>query len=221
MPSEKRDAIQTIKADASAGLFDVLLVFMFDRLERKEDETPFVVYWFVAQGIEVWSVMEGQQKLDNHLDKLLNYIRFWQTSGESEKTSARIRTRHEQVVQEGLYRGGMIPYGYRIVENGKVNKKGHPMHDLVIADVQASIIREIFSKMYNEGFGTHRLARYLNAKYQSTKKVWKASTINRIIQNPIYKGETIYKGKSYAVVESLRIIDDELFDRGQNFPLEA
>jgi hypothetical protein len=29
-----------IKADVSAGLFDILLVFMFNRLGRKEDETP-------------------------------------------------------------------------------------------------------------------------------------------------------------------------------------
>ena len=41
--SEDRDAIQEIKAAASRKEFDVLLVFMFDRLGRREDETPFVV----------------------------------------------------------------------------------------------------------------------------------------------------------------------------------
>ena len=44
--------------------FDVLLVFMFDRLGRREDETPFVVQWFVQQGIEVWSTREGEQRFD-------------------------------------------------------------------------------------------------------------------------------------------------------------
>jgi len=46
--------------------FDVLLVlvFMFDRLGRKDDETPFIVEWFVQQGIEVWSVKEGEQRFD-------------------------------------------------------------------------------------------------------------------------------------------------------------
>ena len=28
--------------------------------------------------IEVWSAREGEQRFDNHVDKLLNYIRFWQ-----------------------------------------------------------------------------------------------------------------------------------------------
>ena len=42
-----RDAIVEIKKRAAQHQFDVLLVFMFDRLGRREDETPFVVQWFV------------------------------------------------------------------------------------------------------------------------------------------------------------------------------
>ena len=57
-----RDAIQQAREDAESGLYDILLVFMFDRLGRKDDETPFVLEWFVDQGIEMWSVIEGQQK---------------------------------------------------------------------------------------------------------------------------------------------------------------
>ena len=48
-------------------------------------------------GIEVWSAMEGQQRFDTHVDKLLNYIRYWQASGESIKTSIRVKTRMEQL----------------------------------------------------------------------------------------------------------------------------
>jgi len=58
-------------------------------LGRKDDQTPFVVEWFVRQGIEVWSAVEGQQRFDNHVDKLLNDIRYWRASGESMKTSVR------------------------------------------------------------------------------------------------------------------------------------
>ena len=56
--TDKRDAISQLMVDALAGKFDVLLVFMFDRLGRRDDETPFVVQWFVAHGIRVWSVKE-------------------------------------------------------------------------------------------------------------------------------------------------------------------
>ena len=56
-----------IQRDALQNKFDILLVFMFDRLGRREDETPFVVEWFVKHGIAVWSVNEGEQRFDTHL----------------------------------------------------------------------------------------------------------------------------------------------------------
>ena len=112
--SENREAMQAIKKAAIAKAFDVLLVFMFDRLGRRDDETPFVVEWFVKNGIEVWSVVEGEQKFDDHIDKLLNYIRYWQSSGESLKTSIRTKTRMEQMVKEGYFVGGTPPYGYKL-----------------------------------------------------------------------------------------------------------
>ena len=46
----------------------------------RDDETPFVVQWFVKHNIEVWSVKEGQQRFDSHVDKRMNYIRYWQAS---------------------------------------------------------------------------------------------------------------------------------------------
>lgn len=41
--TKDRDAIQEIQQDATLGKFDILLVFMFDRLGRRNDETPFQV----------------------------------------------------------------------------------------------------------------------------------------------------------------------------------
>lgn len=82
----KRDAIQELKAEAEKGNIDILLVFLFDRLGRIESETPYVVEWFVKHGVEVWSTREGQQKIDSHTDKLINYIRFWQAAGSRKKS---------------------------------------------------------------------------------------------------------------------------------------
>lgn len=71
--AKDRDQLQLLQQAAAAGEFDVLLVFMFDRLGRRDDETPFIVEWFTKQGVEVWSVNEGQQRFDSHVDKLMNY----------------------------------------------------------------------------------------------------------------------------------------------------
>ena len=66
--AENRDAIQDLKESAMKHEFDVLLVFMFDRLGRIENETPFVLQWFAEHGIEAWPVNEGQQKFEHHVD---------------------------------------------------------------------------------------------------------------------------------------------------------
>lgn len=67
--AEKRDKLQVIKKAAKQKKFDILLVFMFDRIGRIADETPFVVEWFVKNGIRVWSTKEGEQRFDSHTDK--------------------------------------------------------------------------------------------------------------------------------------------------------
>ncbi len=113
---------------------------MFDRIGRIADETPFVVEWFVKNGIRVWSTQEGEQRFDNHTDKLTNYIRFWQADGESEKTSIRTKTALGQLVEAGGFRGGIAPYGYDLVKSGKLNKRRHELFELVVNEDAAAVI---------------------------------------------------------------------------------
>jgi DNA invertase Pin-like site-specific DNA recombinase len=107
--AKDRDAIQEIQREALLGSFDILLVFMFDRIGRKDDETPFVVEWFAKNGIEVWSAMEGQQRFDTHVDKLMNYLRYWQASGESEKTSVRTKTGLRRLYRRDAFAVALLP----------------------------------------------------------------------------------------------------------------
>ena len=126
--ADDRDKLQLIKKYAEQGKFDILLVFMFDRLGRKSDETPFVVEWFAKKGIRVWSVKEGEQRFESHTDRLTNYIRFWQADGESQKTSMRTKTALGQMVEDGRFRGGNAPYGYRLEKSGIFNKRKHEVY---------------------------------------------------------------------------------------------
>ena len=188
--AEKRDAIQDLKEAALAREFDVLLVFMFDRLGRIENETPFVLQWFAEHDIEVWSVNEGQQKFENHVDKLMNYIRFWQASGESEKTSIRVKTRLQQMTEDGIYTGGAVPYGYTLVKNGRLNKKGQEMRDLAIDSAEADMVRRIFRLTLSEGAGSYQIATILNKEGFRTHggAEFESNHILRILKNPIYCG---------------------------------
>lgn len=106
-----RDAIQDLKTAAVKGEFQILLVFMFDRIGRIDDETPFVVEWFVKHGIKVWSVQEGEQRFESHVDKLMNYIRFWQASGSQRKPQCVSRPVCSSLLQRGAIRAVPFPLG--------------------------------------------------------------------------------------------------------------
>ena len=207
--AEKRDAILEIRSLAENKRFDVLLVFMFDRLGRREDETPFLVEWFVNHGIEVWSTREGQQKIESRSDKLINFIRFWQAGGESEKTSIRVKAAHKQMTTDGLWRGGLAPYGYKLVLNGRIGKKNRQLYDLEIDEIQGPIVKEVFDLIVDQGYGTLRAANYLNEKYPDPKKVWTAQTIRNMVRNPMYTGRFHMNDTLSEPNESLRIISDE------------
>ena len=215
--AKDRDELQKIQQAAMEGKFDILLVFMFDRLGRRDDETPFIVEWFTKQGIEVWSVNEGQQRFDTHVDKLMNYIRYWQASGESLKTSIRTKTRLGQLTEEGHYTGGTVPYGYRAVDKGRVNKRNRTVLDLQIDEDEAEVIRLIFHKYVDEGYGSQRLSHYLHEQGIKSRdgKGFPNTTVNRIIKNIAYTG-IIKNGESQSgYIDELRIIDVSTFSKAQ------
>ena len=214
--AKDRDAIQEIQRDAAMGQFDILLVFMFDRLGRKEDETPFIVEWFVQNGIEVWSTEEGQQRFDNHVDKLMNYIRYWQASGESLKTSIRTKTRLGQIVQEGRFRGGCAPYGYQLVKRGRLGKKNRELYEIEVNPEEAIGVQEIFNLADNYGYGGRRISSELKAKgivNVRTGEPFHYSSIQNILKNIMYMGILRSGETKSEIFPELQIITPEQFER--------
>ena len=216
------DGMITLSAAARA-LMDIspkdgiLLVFMFDRIGRIADETPFVVEWFVKNGIQVWSTQEGEQRFDNHIDKLLNYIRFWQADGESVKTSVRTRTSLGQLVEGGHFKGGFAAYGYDLIKNGRLNKRKHELFDLTVNEDEAPIVRLIFDKYVNEGYGAQRITTFLNANgYRARSgKMWHPASIHGILCNPTYTGVLRSSESRSPILPELQIIPTEQFERAQ------
>ena len=215
--ANNRDAIQDLKEAALNQEFDVLLVFMFDRLGRMENETPFVLQWFVEHGIEMWSVNEGQQKIESHGDKLMNYIRFWQASGESEKTSIRVKTRLQQMTEEGLYTGGNISYGFHLVKKGRKNKKGQEMRDLAKEPIESQVVYRMYCWTAYEGYGSYQISDMINKEgYRThTGALFQSSTVLRILKNPINIGIIQNGAARSGRNEELRIVSDELFELTQ------
>ena len=217
-----RDKLQLLKERAEQGKFDILLVFMFDRLVRKSDETPFVVEWFVKHGIRVWSVNEGEQRFESHTDRLTNYIRYWQADGESQKTSIRTKTALGQMVQEGRFRGGSAPYGYRLAPSGIFNKRKHEVYKLEIDEDEARVVRMMFNLCVGSGYGRCKIANLISSQGIQTRTGgnWHEATVGHILHNITYMG-VLRSGESQSeVFPELQIIDPTTFELAQKLMTE-
>ena len=217
-----RDKLQLLKERAEQGKFDILLVFMFDRLGRKSDETPFVVEWFVKHGIRVWSVNEGEQRFESHTDRLTNYIRYWQADGESQKTSIRTKTALGQMVQEGRFRGGSAPYGYRLAPSGIFNKRKHEVYKLEIDEDEARVVRMMFNLCVGSGYGRCKIANLISSQGIQTRTGgnWHEATVGHILHNITYMG-VLRSGESQSeVLPELQIIDPATFELAQKLMTE-
>ena len=217
-----RDKLQLLKERAEQGKFDILLVFMFDRLVRKSDETPFVVEWFVKHGIRVWSVNEGEQRFESHTDRLTNYIRYWQADGESQKTSIRTKTALGQMVQEGRFRGGSAPYGYRLAPSGISNKRKHEVYKLEIDEDEARVVRMMFNLCVGSGYGRCKIANLISGQGIQTRTggSWHEATVGHILHNITYMG-VLRSGESQSeVFPELQIIDPITFELAQKLMTE-
>jgi site-specific DNA recombinase len=221
----ERDALNDIREAAVNREFDVLLVFMFDRIGRRDDETPFVINFLIENEVEVWSVNEGQRKIEQHVDKLINYISSWQSSGESIKISMRARESKQQLSQQGYFQGGAAPYGYQIVETDQNHwkDKDRKLKELIPDEYESKIVKLIYNLYIERNYGYRKIIDYLtNNGYRNREGgYFIISSVNRILDNPIYIGLKRYKsfkgqeGDTQPYNEKLRIISDEVFNKVQ------
>lgn len=194
-----REILQEILEDAREQNFDVLVVYMSDRIGRKEDESPVFVSTLNKLGIEVWAVKEGQLKTGEHIDKLLNYIRFWQAEGESRKTGARVKDAQETFAKAGKFIGGRAPLGYRLVPSGEWSNHGRALKKLVIDPETAPVIRQIYDYAVRCNYGALKIAKVLNAeKAPAPNTIWKACTVAEILKNPVYMGYIAYNRRQHS-----------------------
>jgi site-specific DNA recombinase len=175
--TKDRDALNDIKQMAENNEFDILVVYMSDRIGRIADETPLVISHLNQHNVKIFSCSEGEISSHSHNDKLMTYLRFWQNEGESIKTSKRVSDYLIEAVEEGRFKGGnCIPLGYMLVDNGTKNFKGRFIKDFVINPEEVELVKLIYHLSSKLNYGQRRIAIYLNEHGYKTRgnQPWKA-----------------------------------------------
>ncbi|MDY7222121.1 recombinase family protein [Halalkalibacterium halodurans] len=223
--SDDRDELVRIKNAAVENKFDILVIFMSDRLGRKKDETPFILEFLKTNNVDVYSVKEGLLKSEDHVDALINYIRFWQAEGESLKTSVRVREEMYRLNLLGYYVGGNMPFGYELIQTDKMHPKNKDkfLKKQVIKENDARVVKLMFELSAYRNYGRHRIAAYLNERgyVNHYGKKFTDKFVNRVLTNPIYKGRKRYSFTNEDGIRDtalqdynpeLDIVGEELFD---------
>ncbi|MDA8192951.1 MAG: recombinase family protein [Thermaerobacter sp.] len=198
--SEDRRVLQEVLAEAKRGLFDVLVIFKYDRLSRVSLEYPTLLSFLYRLGVAVWSVADDgtgrELTIETQMDKLLRFVEGWQAEMESVNTSVRVSAKMRQMAQKGIWTGGRPPYGFRLMDGGRQKNGGQS--SLEIDASEAAVVREIFRMYLGEERGTTTIARKLNELGYRLRngKEWRDTTVRDIIKNPTVAGRPAY-GRHY------------------------
>jgi len=189
--------------------FDVLVVYLHDRLGRREDETPTIVPSLAKSGVRCFDATNRNEiKVDSHIDKLMNYMNSWTSEFESIKTSSRVKDGMATKNLTTNYTGGIPPYGYKLIYTDVVNSKGKIVTKLVASEYESEVVKKIFDLATNYNYGAIKISEYLNSngytnrpksvldkvnKIKTYKSVFfRSNSINRILHNSVYIGKKIY-----------------------------
>lgn len=210
--SMNRPALQRLLEDIRSGLVNRIIIYRIDRLTREIRDFFKLLDIFEKYNVEFISVRENQYyNTTTAIGRLMVNMFLVFAQFERENAGDRIRDKIANSKAKGMWMGGIPPLGYDIGDRC-----------LVINENEATIIRFIYQTFIN----THSIADTTDmvnnacyrTKYHTSRngrtsggRKFSTASIQRILQNPLYKGLVVHKEKQY-LGQHQPIIDAEQFD---------
>ena len=197
----ERPGLKQLLADIEDGLVDVVVVYKIDRLSRSLMDFSKLVEVFDRNGVTFVSVTQSFNTTTSMgrltLNILLSFAQF-----ECEVTAERIRDKVKASRMKGMWMGGYVPLGYDVQDR-----------KLVVNEQDAGSVRRIFDRFVEVGSATV-LARELRREGFRSKQgtLIDKGYLYRLLNNRVYRGEALHKGKAYPG-EHDALIDADLWER--------
>ena len=208
-----RPAFQRLLSDVSTGKIDVVVVYKVDRLTRSLSDFAKIVDIFDKHAVSFVSVTQQFNTTSSMgrltLNILLSFAQF-----EREVTGERIRDKIAASKKKGMWMGGQPSLGYDVKDR-----------KLIVNATEAETVRHIFRR-YVELKSVRELTEDLDGagivskvRTASDGSLYGGRPIARgalylMLQNRIYRGEIVHKGKSYPG-EHEAIVDETLWNNVQ------
>lgn len=180
---DKRDEFKRLLKDCKNRKIDRVLVKSVTRFARNSLECIEAVRELKSYGV---SVFFENDKIDteNMNSEMLLYIKSAFAQNESMSLSKRMVQSIRMRMEDGTYKLGIAPYGYKLVDG-----------ELEIEPEEAKNIRKIFD-LYLSGIGANAIVKYMQ-RHEIGDMLWNIGRINYILENERYTGNMIM-GKTYT-----------------------
>ena len=212
-PPSTRPALQTLLADVRAGKINTVVVYKVDRLTRSLADFAKLVELFDQYGVSFVSITQSFNTTTSMgrltLNVLLSFAQF-----EREVIGERVRDKIAASKRKGIWVGGPVPLGYRVID-----KK------LVVVPEAAEVVRTIFTR-YLELGSIGALIEDLDRRGIRTKASSRTDgsvrggirfgtgPLGYLLKNRLYIGEVAYRGEVHRG-EHEPILERELFEAVQ------
>jgi len=183
--------------DIEKGIINCIIVKDLSRLGRLNSKTLTFFDYLIEKSVRLIAIDDNYDSSRDN-DDLIG-IKTWYNEQYVKDISRKSRSNIHQKLKNGEYLG-TPPFGYR-KQYMIINNVRKPVNKLLVDEQIRPIIKEIF-QLYIEGFGYRNIADkmtekgYINpSQYKNYNRPqaarWTTDHIKRIIQNPVYCGDTV------------------------------
>ena len=211
--SLERPALQTLLSDIGAGKIDIVVVYKVDRLTRSLADFAKLVELFDQHAVSFVSITQSFNTTSSMgrltLNVLLSFAQF-----EREVIGERVRDKIAASKRKGIWVGGPVPLGYRVVD-----KK------VVVVPEEEAAVRTIFTRYLALG-SIGALIEDLDRRGVRTKSSrlvdgrvrggirFGTGSVAHLLKNRFYIGEVVYRDQTHPGGHQ-PIVERELFEAVQ------
>ena len=179
----RRPALQQLLVWVRQGKLDIVLVTKIDRISRNLRDLLGLIDDLKAKGVDFVAASQSFDTSNAMGTLILNILGSF-AQFEREMTADRVRENMRERAKNGVWSGGIVPFGYAMDAETK---------KLVVVPDEAETVRATFAEFLKHR-SIRRTVHAMNAARRLNRdgKAWGATTVRRILASPTYVGTVSY-----------------------------
>lgn len=199
---------------------DMVVVSELSRLSREDDAHKIItkVYDILDNGLKLVLLDQPDKVYEGSIpfvDYLTLAVKAFGAADERKKIASRMKTgKYDKISQfPNMVTDSNIPFGFKSVRNPNYIVHVTPKAFLEIDEVNAKYVRMIYQYIL-DGKTAKEVGRIMyDMDIKGMRKGnFLSSIVVRILRNPLYKGERIFKGRTYRIKP---IVEESVWNQAQ------